>query len=102
MHLLLQLTHSFQNSQLNVHILRHICQANLMHEIRKRETLRKKAEKTNCSELWERFRNLRRKIKSEMETVTVSVEEVFHLLSGLCNTKAPGPDGISARLLRVC
>jgi hypothetical protein len=36
----------------------------LMHEIRKKETLRKKAKKSNSPELWERFRDLRRKIKS--------------------------------------
>jgi hypothetical protein len=37
-----------------------------VHEIRKRETLRKKAKKSNSSELLERFRDLRRKIKSEI------------------------------------
>ncbi len=37
-----------------------------------------------------------------LETIAVSVEEVFHLLSGLCTTKATGRDGISARLLKEC
>ncbi len=161
--------------------------SDLVHEIRKKETLREKVKKSNSPELWERFRDLRRKIKSEirkkkreyiqglaesvrdnskefwrffkyksnkstlpdtmthgdsrfsssqakavafnsyfasvfrpntpstsatkpvnntdavgLESITISAEEVCCLLSGLCTTKATGPDGISATLLREC
>ncbi|CAB3978469.1 Hypothetical predicted protein [Paramuricea clavata] len=37
-----------------------------------------------------------------LESITITVEEVCCLLSGLCTTKATGPDGISATLLREC
>ena len=37
-----------------------------------------------------------------LESITISVEDVCCLLSGLCTTKATGPDGISATLLREC
>ena len=35
-----------------------------------------------------------------VESITISVEDVCCLLSGLCTTKATGPDGISVTLLR--
>ena len=34
----------------------------LIHDIRKKETLRKNGKKSNLPELWERFRDLREKI----------------------------------------
>ena len=37
-----------------------------------------------------------------LESITISVEDVCCLLSGLCTTKATGPDGISVTLLREC
>lgn len=158
--------------------------SDIIHAIHKKETLRKRAKSSNSPQLWEKFRELRRNIKSaiktkkreyisslaesvqnnskefwrffkakstksslpdtmtlnglklttaetkanafnkyfasvfhpgsnplysppvsgpdKLESITVSVEEVNKLLSGLSTSKATGPDGISARLLKEC
>ncbi|CAB4036861.1 Hypothetical predicted protein, partial [Paramuricea clavata] len=39
---------------------------------------------------------------TNLESITVSTEEVSYLLLNLLTDKATGPDGISARLLKKC
>ncbi|CAB3993560.1 Hypothetical predicted protein [Paramuricea clavata] len=41
-------------------------------------------------------------VQDQLDTITVTVEEVNALLSNLSTAKATGPDGISARLLKEC
>jgi hypothetical protein len=40
--------------------------------------------------------------QNNLESITVSTEEVSYLLLNLLTDKATGPDGISARLLKEC